>query len=188
MRVLHVGHGYRPFHHGGLIAYAEDLMQEQLARGYDVAYFLAGRHYPVLRTHVRRRVRNGVRLFELVNSPAVMAPLERGTRKPRRDIESVRVDQIFRDVLGEVRPDVVHVQEVGGLPSSVLDVARENGVPVLMTLQDYFPLCPTLKLFDADGRICVRRHPAPECARCCRDAPGDGEAAMATLGYHRRLA
>jgi len=52
-----------------------------------------------------------------------------------------------------------------------VDVAHARGVPVVMTLQDYFPLCPTLKLFDTDGRVCMRRDPAPECVRCCRDAP-----------------
>jgi glycosyltransferase involved in cell wall biosynthesis len=40
-----------------------------------------------------------------------------------------------------------------------------------MTLQDYFPLCPTLKLYDSHGQVCMRRDPAAECVRCCRHAP-----------------
>jgi hypothetical protein len=55
-----------------------------------------------------------------------------------------------------------------------------------MSLHDYFPLCPTIKLFDADGRICLRTDPAPECVRCCRDAPGRLDPVIGTMGYHRR--
>jgi glycosyltransferase involved in cell wall biosynthesis len=186
VRILHVGHGYTPFHHGGLLAYAEDLMGAQVAAGHEVAYFCKGRNYPLMPPRVVRRTRDGVRLYELLNSPAQIGPLERGTRHPRRDLEDAGVERLFREVLGEVRPDVVHVQELGGLPSSVLDAAHDGGAPVVMTLHDYFPLCPTVKLFDVDGRNCRRREPAPQCVRCCHDAPGRLDPIIGTLGYHRR--
>jgi glycosyltransferase involved in cell wall biosynthesis len=185
VRILHVGHGYTPFHHGGLLAYVEDLMAAQAAAGHEVAYLCAGRNYPLLRPHVRRFERGGVDVHEVVNSPIQIGPLERGTRHPRRDLHEPRVERLFAAVLDEVGPDVVHVQELGRLPSSLLDAARER-VPVLMTLHDYFPLCPTVKLFDADGRVCTRLDPAPECVRCCRDAPGALDPIVGTLGYHRR--
>lgn len=161
-------------------------MQAQRARGNDVSYFCSGRHYPLVRPHVRERMSDGVRVCELVNSPVVIGPLDRGTRAPDRDLESPRVERLFREVVEAVRPDIVHVQELGGLASSILEVPRERGVPVCMTLHDYFPLCPTIKLFDADGRVCLRRAPAPQCARCCRDAPHGLEAVVDTLGHHRR--
>jgi hypothetical protein len=47
MRILYVGYGFRPRRGGGLIAYAEDLMEAQAGRGDDVAYFFRGRHYPL---------------------------------------------------------------------------------------------------------------------------------------------
>ena len=186
MRVLHVGHGYTPFHHGGLLAYAEDLMRAQVAAGHEVSYFCKGRNYPLMRPRVRRRSSGGVHLYELVNSPVQIGPLERGTRDPRGDLEAPGVERLFRRVLDDVRPDVVHVQELGGLPSSLLDVAREGAAPVLMSLHDYLPLCPTVKLFDVDGQICLRREPAPQCVRCCHDAPGPLDPIVGTLGYHRR--
>ncbi|MEA2474924.1 MAG: hypothetical protein QOE06_2839 [Thermoleophilaceae bacterium] len=186
MHVLHVGHGYTPFHHGGLLAYAEDLMVAQVAAGLEVSYFCAGRNYPLIRPSVRRRRRDGVSVYELLNSPVQIGPLERGTRHPRRDLEEPSVGRLFREVLAEARPDLVHVQELGRLPSSLLETARDAGVPVVMTLHDYFPLCPTLKLFDAGGNICMRRDPAPECVRCCRDAPGPLDPVIGTVGFHRR--
>jgi glycosyltransferase involved in cell wall biosynthesis len=45
-----------------------------------------------------------------------------------------------------------------------------------------------VKLFDVDGNICLRTNPAPVCVRCSRDAPGELEAIVHTLGHHRRRA
>ncbi len=173
MRVLHAGWGYQPFRGGGLIAYAEDVMRAQVRRGDQVGYFFAGRHVPGLRrTRLLRWSRSGVRMYEVLNSPIPIA-LGRGTAFPERELDEPQTERLFRQVLARFDPDVVHIQEIFGLPSSLIEVAREAGVPTVMTLQDYLPLCPTLKLYDADGRICLRHRPAEQCQRCSRNAPLD---------------
>jgi glycosyltransferase involved in cell wall biosynthesis len=173
VRILHVGWGFSPWRPGGLIFYAEDLMAAQAARGHEVTYLLSGRHYPGVRgPRLRRWFRDGVRMLEIVNPPIVVG-LERGTRAPERDLAEPRLERIFARVLGDVRPDVVHVQELLGHPSSILDIARAAGVPVVMTLQDYFPLCATVRLFDSDGRVCLRRDIQADCAIRNAGAPPD---------------
>lgn len=173
VRILHVGWGFSPWRPGGLIFYAEDLMAAQAARGHAVTYLLSGRHYPGVRgPRLRRWRRDGVRMLEIVNPPIVVG-LERGTRAPERDLDEPRLERIFGRTLGEVRPDVVHVQELLGHPSSILEIARAAGVPVVMTLQDYFPLCATVRLFDSDGRVCMRRDIQADCAIRNTDAPPD---------------
>ena len=171
MRILHVGWGFRPWRGGGLISYAEDVMEAQAARGDEVAYFFAGRRYPLMRRpRMHRWRRRGVAMLEVLSSPIPIG-MDLGTRAPDLDLEEPATARMFSDAVSELRPDVVHLQELLGVPSAVVDIAHGAGVPVVMTLQDYFPLCPTLKLFDADGRPCIRRDPAAECVRCCRDAP-----------------
>jgi glycosyltransferase involved in cell wall biosynthesis len=173
VRILHVGWGFSPWRPGGLIFYAEDLMATQAARGHSVTYLLSGRHYPVIGgPRVRRWQRGGVAMVEVVNPPIVVG-LEQGTRTPERDLEEPYLERIFRRVLQEERPDVVHVQELLGHPSSILEIAREAGVPVVMTLQDYFPLCATVRLFDSDGRVCLRRDVGEDCAARNAAAPAD---------------
>ena len=173
MRILHVGWGFRPLRGGGLISYAEDIMHAQAARGDEVAYFFAGRRYPLVRRpHLRRWRRRGVAMLELMSAP-IPVGMDRGTRFPELDLDEPASERLFARALASARPEVVHVQELLGLPSSLVDVEQRAGVPVVMTLQDYFPLCPTLKLFDSHGEVCMRRDPAPECMRCCRDAPPD---------------
>jgi glycosyltransferase involved in cell wall biosynthesis len=173
VRILHVGWGFSPWRPGGLIFYAEDLMAAQAARGHEVSYLLSGRHYPGLRgPRLRRWRRDGVAMLEVVNPPIVVG-LERGTRAPLRDVEEPRLEAIFERVLREQRPDVLHVQELLGFPSSVLGIARDAGVPVVMTLQDYFPLCATVRLFDSDGQVCMRREIGADCAARNAAAPAD---------------
>lgn len=173
MNILQVGWGFRPWRMGGLIFYAEDLMADLIGRGHDVTYFFSGRHYPfVTRSRLHRWKRDGVAMRELVNPP-INPGLERGTRRPDLDLSEPWIEAAFERTLSRARPDLVHVQELHGLPSSLLDIARNAGVPVVMTLHDYGALCTTLRLFDADGRVCMRTDVGADCVARNANAPID---------------
>ncbi len=173
MRILHVGFGFSPWIVNGLVLYAEDLMEGQAQSGKEVGYFFAARQLPRLRRpRLHRWTRKGVTMFEWLNSSVVVGR-DLGTADPERDLQDPPTETGFARVLTEFRPDVVHVQDLGGLPSSILDVARARGLPVVMTLHDYQALCPTIKLYDADGQNCCRSRPGEMCVVCCSDAPID---------------
>lgn len=159
VRLLHIGSGFRPLRFGGLVAYTEDLMREQVARGHDVTYLFSGRYYPfVSGPRLRRWERSGVAMLEVVNSP-----LYDHGRQPVLELDEPRTERMFARVLGEVRPDVVHFHELAGLPTSLLDIARDAGVRTVFTLQDYFPLCSTFKLIDRSGQVCLLREIGADC-------------------------
>jgi glycosyltransferase involved in cell wall biosynthesis len=171
VRILHVGWGFLPWRVGGLIHYAEDLMAAQVARGDDVGYFFAGRHYAwPRRTRLKRWRRGKVAMHEVLNGP-IVSGIELGTRRPELDVDEPRIEDAFQRTLRSFRPDVVHIQELLCLPSSLIDLAAAAGVPTVMTLQDYGPLCTTLRLFDVDGRLCERLDVGEECVLHNADAP-----------------
>jgi glycosyltransferase involved in cell wall biosynthesis len=173
VRLMHVGWGFRPYRIGGLIAYVEDLAAEQAARGHDVAYFFAGRHLArAERPRLRRWRRGGVQMLELFNCPVVVGA-ERGTLDPERELSEPATEAAFRAALDSFRPDLVHVQELSGLPSSLLEIPRERGIPVVLSLEDYQLLCPVVKLYDVEDNNCKRLRPGHMCAVCCREAPSD---------------
>ena len=171
MRILHIGSGFRPWRRGGLVAYAEDLMDAQAARGHEVTYFFSGRQYPLGRApRLRRWRRRGIQMLEVIDSP-----LHDHGRQPVLELGEPRVEALLQRALAATLPDVCHVQELAGLPSSVLEVLHARGIPTVMTLQDYFALCPTFKLLDADGAICLRHEVGDACRRTTRAearAPG----------------
>jgi glycosyltransferase involved in cell wall biosynthesis len=166
---LHLGSGFRPWRRGGLVAYAEDLMSEQVRRGHQVAYLFSGRQYPYgRRTRLRRWKRDGVRMLEVIDSP-----LYDHGRQPELEIDERRVERIVERAVASFRPDAIHVQELAGLPLSVLEVARRSGAPVVCTLQDYFPLCPTFKLLDSRGEVCLRNEIGADCVATTAADPRD---------------
>src|SRR3954454_9024981 len=116
MRLLHIGAGFRPWRRGGLVAHTEDLMGEPGRRGDEVTYFCSGRQYPFGRgPRLRRWERGGVAMLEVVNSPLY----DQG-RHPELEIAEPESERMLERVLEELRPDAVHIQELAGLPFSVL--------------------------------------------------------------------
>jgi glycosyltransferase involved in cell wall biosynthesis len=181
MRLLHVGSGFRPWRRGGLVAYVEDLIDEQVRRNDECAYFFSGRQYPLARgPRLRRWERAGVPMIEVIDSP-----LYDHGRQPELELTEPRIERMLERVLEQVRPDVVHVHELAGLPSSLLDVIDRSGTPAVVTLQDYFPLCPAFKLLDAEGRVCTRREVGADCVATLAADPRDpGLLIDATVAHH----
>lgn len=180
LRIVHIGSGFRPWRRGGLVAYVEDIIDEQVRRGHQVAYLFAGRIYPFGRPRLHRWERGPVPMLEIVNSP-----LRDHGRQPDVEVDELRVETIVARELERLQPDVVHVQELAGLPSSVLDVAARTGAPVLFTLQDYFALCPAFKLLDADGAACLRTDVGHQCVATVAVADRDPDLLVdATIRHH----
>src|SRR5579884_3941354 len=101
MRILHVGYGFRPWRGGGLILYAEDVMEAQAARGDEVSYFFRGRHYPLApNDRLHRWHRAGVEMREVLNSTLNFGG-DRGTLTPEADLVHPPSEAAFLDVLDE---------------------------------------------------------------------------------------
>lgn len=62
--------------------------------------------------------------------------------------------QKFATLLDDFKPDIVHVFALfTHLSPSLLDVCRQNGLPVVMSCNDYKHICPNYKLYH-HGRLC----------------------------------
>lgn len=178
MKVLHIGWGFIPWRGGGLIEYAEDLMNIQADNGWDVSYFFAGRYYPFTKTNIKRWKKGKITMFEVINSPIPHAG-DLGTIYPKSDLTEKQIENIFRKVLSQVKPDIIHIQELAGFPSSLIEIIKEeHDLPLVMTLHDYFLLCPTLKLFKYSHEICTEQEIKEQCGICCRNAPKDNQFLM----------
>ena len=162
-------------------------MRAQAARGHRVGYVFAGRHYPwSTRTRLSRWASDGVVMYELLGS-AINTHWSTGTRYPDLDLQEPESEAAFARVLEQARPDVVHFQELAGLPSSLLEQAKGGGIPVVLTLHDYYSVCPTARLLDRNGERCLRHEVGEDCERNCASAPaGYGHLIEETLRYELR--
>lgn len=66
------------------------------------------------------------------------------------------------------RPDVVHVISGYLMGTAPLNVAFAHHIPTVVTLTDFWFLCPTLQLLRGDGALCWGPEPV-ECMRCIAD-------------------
>src|SRR5690606_31061243 len=90
-----------------------------------------------------------------------------------RDLYRVPLlDAAFREFLAEEEPfDVAHVHHLTGLSTGIVGLLRARGTPVVVTLHDYWTICPRGQMWHRDGSACETV--APErCAACLR--PGFG--------------
>ncbi|HEX6884000.1 MAG TPA: glycosyltransferase [Planctomycetota bacterium] len=95
-------------------------------------------------------------------------------------VTSARAEAVLVDWARAARLDLVHVHHASGWGLGILPVLARAGIPAVMTLHDYWPLCPRGQMLRTDGEVCAEASPA-RCAPClARTWPhlmpsGDGE-------------
>ncbi|MGM0988741.1 MAG: glycosyltransferase [Pseudomonadota bacterium] len=70
---------------------------------------------------------------------------------------SEEYDRVVGQWLQRYRIDLVHVRHLAWNSLGVFSVARAQGVPVVFSLHDFYPLCPSVKLLDEQRRYCAGR-------------------------------
>jgi glycosyltransferase involved in cell wall biosynthesis len=87
---------------------------------------------------------------------------------PGLQAEWPALTQFFGRLLRDERPDVVHLLSGYLLGPAALAAARDAAIPVVVTLLDFWFICPTLHLKRGDGTLCYGPDPL-ECVRCVYD-------------------
>ena len=75
--------------------------------------------------------------------------------------------QRLRDVVGAVKPDLVHTNNLPGITTAIWEVCGRLAIPVVHTIHDYYLLCPRVTLARRDGTSCCA-HPGFCKARTAR--------------------
>jgi len=76
------------------------------------------------------------------------------------------VDKEFERFLDEIKPDIVHFQHLMGLSASMLQIAKQRGIPAILTLHDFWFLCPQVQLLTNDNQVCSGPDSKDKCANC----------------------
>ena len=71
-----------------------------------------------------------------------------------------------KEFLQRTRPDVVHINSGYLLGGTVIEAAHELGLPTVLTLHDYWFLCPQITLLRQDGGICEKPVSVARCVWC----------------------
>lgn len=160
MRILLVVHQFLPRHQTGTEIYTYGLAKE-LSRRHEVYLFYreegpAGRGFAEEDGEFK-----GLKVHKVyLDQPADPYRQFFSTFKNRA------VEESFAEFLDRVRPDVVHIQHLMNLSGGLVAIAKRRGIPVAMTLHDYWFLCANAQLVRPNQRVCEGTHLRLECADC----------------------
>ena len=161
MRILQVVHQFPPTKIGGTEIYTQGLARELARQGHEVIVF----HREPQMTNQpfwEERVFDSVRIHRVCYNISTASPLKAFLLS----FSNRFIEKDFARLLAETQPDVVHFQHLKDLSLGLIDVTDRHGLPMLMTLHDYWLLCGNAQLVRPNGSIC----PGPllwlNCAHC----------------------
>lgn len=64
------------------------------------------------------------------------------------------VKEWFKNLLKKIAPDLVHVFHLQRLSAGVLQICTELGIPYVITVTDFWLICPTTQLLLPNNRLC----------------------------------
>ena len=163
MRIIHYTLGFSPYRSGGLVKYAKDLMVAQADLGHSVvALYPGGTELLHKLCYVHEDIAyESIRTFEMSNPLPVS--LMYGIKDVERETSGQGLDEkSFLAMLDEVKPDVLHVHTLMGLPLEYLRIVHDRNIRIVYTSHDYFGLCPKVNFINHNGNVCE----GTSCERC----------------------
>ena len=169
MIIVHYTLGLYPDRTGGLNRYATDLLKEQ-SKEHDVSVLIPGNWKPWRSNcYIGKEIVNqGLRCYKLNN--ALPVPLLYGIKKTQDFINRKINTNSFERFYEHVRPEVIHLHTLMGMPEDALRFFKEKGVKIIYTSHDYFGICPKVNMINQQGELCEAPDPT-KCMICNSNAP-----------------
>ncbi len=174
MRILQVVHGYPPQERGGAEIVTATLSQALAQRGHEVTVFArmadpTSEEFSLRRDEPQGDTGNKVDIVRVVNNLSHVSHF-------RLEYDNPFSNQAFHCVLTDIQPDIVHIQHVGHLSGSMLQIPAQLGYPVVLSLHDFFFACYRIHLIDNHLRLCPGPDRGERCVACLQSVTTADEA------------
>ncbi|MGQ9702771.1 MAG: glycosyltransferase [bacterium] len=80
-----------------------------------------------------------------------------------------KIENIFQSAIGQYQPDIIHFQHFLGLPFRCWEHAINTKIPVVVTIHDFWTLCPRIHFYDTEEKICEDPRKGEKCV-CCTNS------------------
>ncbi|NWG20302.1 MAG: glycosyltransferase [Chloroflexi bacterium] len=164
MRILIAVHGYPPTHNGGAERRAERTARGLAARGHDVY---------VVSIETLVAAARGIRWEDVREDQVFVRRLfcnfDDAPDMFNWSYDNPQIGQMMTGLLMAWRPDIVHLFSGYLMSASTVRAAVAEGVPVVVSLTDYWWLCHRINLLRPDGSRCDGPT-AAGCARCLAES------------------
>jgi glycosyltransferase involved in cell wall biosynthesis len=162
VNILFITHAYPPHHVGGTELSTHALVRGLQRGGHKAHVICAGgwgegpRHW------------NGEsqEMFEGVPVTRLLINWRRAPDPCRYLYDNPLVGAYLRKHLSSAHPDVVHVTSCNTLSAAVITATASLDLPQILTLTDFWFICPRIKLIRGDGGQCDGHVTAWQCLKC----------------------
>jgi glycosyltransferase involved in cell wall biosynthesis len=162
MRILLISNGYPPNRWAGTETYTASIAKGLNARGHQVQVLCVGEW------QVGSQYFNGY--TDEVYQQIAVRRLNLNWMKAPDPFGYLYNNPIVADhlhkFLDQIQPDIVHVTSCETLSASVLKVVKTARLPSVLSLTDFWFLCPRINLLHGDNNNCDGLTTAWECLRC----------------------
>jgi glycosyltransferase involved in cell wall biosynthesis len=160
VRILLAAHGYPPTHTAGAERQTERMAHWLQANGHEVEVFALDKLH-ASRTTLDSAQHEGVLVHRL------SFQLKEVHSEVLRRYDHPRIGAAMRSLLEERPPfDVVHVISGYWIGHQVIREARAHGVPVVVSLMEYWFMCAQVNLIQPTGALCTGPESDRKCTRC----------------------
>lgn len=163
MRILLAAQAFPPRSTAGVEVYTLRVAQALKARGHEVLVLAAAYELGAEPYATRRRVHEGVDVFEVVNLH------QAGTLEAT--YEDGGVEAAVAPALRDFRPDCVHFQHLLNLSRGLVPAARAFGARTILTVHDYWLSCPRDGQRMREDLVLCETVDHDVCARCVASSP-----------------
>ena len=168
MKILLATHQYFPEHIGGTEVYTHGIASRLLKKGDAVAvvtyiestsgkrkdHIIIKSDYadvPIYQIH-----------YNLANDPAPV----------KAEYNNPYIKELFQKILNEFQPDIVHFTHGMKISGSTIEACYEAGIPYLVTLTDFWFICPRHTLMKWNDKLCEGPEHATYCIKCLHKTHG----------------
>jgi glycosyltransferase involved in cell wall biosynthesis len=159
---VYVANGYPPRHVAGTESYTASIAAGFARAGHRVRVIVAGDF------DAGPQAFNGSTIETIDGVEVIRLNLnwQLGPNPNRFLFDNPLVETFIAEQFASDRPDLVHVTSAYTLSASVLRAAKAKGLPLVVTLTDFWFICPRVILMRADGSLCSGQTTPWECLRC----------------------
>lgn len=158
MNILIAVHGFPPTHIAGAERVAERIAYWLTAKGHTVEVLAVERlNDPNYRLETEHN--NNFTVHRVCYDAATTTPYP-------NSYDSPQLNAAVRQVMGQTRFDLVHIVSGYLLAVPVIRAAREAGIPIVLTLTEYWFMCARLNLLHVDNTLCSGPETPRKCAHC----------------------
>lgn len=168
MRIVYLTHQYFPRHVGGTEVFTHGLAVRAQRAGHDVQVIT---HYesPSLDPIDYKAVateHDGIPVTEIHHN------LSRADNPARAEYDNPQVAEMLRPVLAAAKPDLVHAVHGMKLSGAALQLCYDEDLPLILTLADYWFVCPRHTLLRWNQELCQGPGHDLDCLRCVHETHG----------------